>query len=196
MARVSHTRLEATLAQIEPRFAQVGSYDELAASAFSDAWQLIDIVHRVRELAQQNPAIREREPKTQVFLRSTKSVEDLRHYVQHFRSGIGELPAVSSPIFGFLSWVSALDDQKCFIAWSGTILPATETWSCFYDRVDRRFVQRLLLRAGTHTLDLDQCVSSLEAYEGHLRAHPKSAEHMSAPLAFAYSCKIDRETIA
>lgn len=53
MARIVHARLWQTLASIEPRFQATGTFEAEIASAFSDASALVDIIHRVRDLAEQ-----------------------------------------------------------------------------------------------------------------------------------------------
>lgn len=188
-ARLLRTRLLTNVARIEPQFAQTGAYDQLIAEAFSDAWQLIDLLHRVRELAQQNPIIREREPASQIFLRSTTPVEELRHYIQHFRTGIPNSPDVTSPLFGFLSWVSENDASTCFTLSSGFLLPATSTFSCTYDAVEKRFLQKLLIGAGGYNVDLDFCVSQLSNYESEFRKHSQLDLHLNAALGITYSLK-------
>lgn len=188
-ARLLRLRLLANVARIEPQFAKTGTYDHLVAEVFSDAWQLIDLLHRVRELAQQNPIIREREPASQIFLRSTTPVEELRHYIQHFRTGIPNSPDVSSPLFGFLSWVSENDNSTCFTLSSGFLLPATSTSSCTYDTVEKRFLQKLLIGAGGYNVDLDFCVSQLMNYENEFRKNSQMALHLNTALGITYSFK-------
>src|ERR1051325_9278294 len=88
MARLVVERLEETLEEI----ARLHSKDEYTenqiTSSLLDAWTLIDICHRVRELIQQTPGLPQKLPDIQIFLRVTEPIETLRHYVQHLRSGI------------------------------------------------------------------------------------------------------------
>jgi hypothetical protein len=83
MANLVFDRLKETLNEI----AQCHSKDEYTekqiSSVLLDAWTLIDICHRVRELVQQMPRLTRKPPSFQVFLRETECIESLRHYVCH-----------------------------------------------------------------------------------------------------------------
>jgi hypothetical protein len=195
IARVAHGRLIASLASIEPIYVDTGSYDESIASAFSDAWTLVDQLHRSREIIQQCRVISKRHTATQMFLRSTSRVEDLRNHVQHFRSGISRLPAISSPIFGCLAWVSEVEPKRCYAIWSGSLLAGVQTHGCTYDQVEQKFVQRLLLVAGNQDLDLGDSVDSLFSYAEKLPAIILDhAAVLSAPLGLAYSFHVRRDS--
>lgn len=50
MARLVHSRLWQTLTSIEPRFQAPGTFDSEIASAYSDAWTLVD-ARAIRYLA-------------------------------------------------------------------------------------------------------------------------------------------------
>src|SRR5688572_10256912 len=75
IARQTHGRLWATLAEIEPQYVATGSYDDLIASVFSDAWSLVDVLHRVREVAVQATIIPKKNPATQIFVRKAEPAE-------------------------------------------------------------------------------------------------------------------------
>jgi len=136
MARLVHTRLWKTLALIEPRFQATGTFDSEIASAYSDAWALVDILHRVRDLSEQTHLLSAKDPPVQVFIRTTEPVKALRNHVQHFRSGIRHLPAKSEPLFGTLTWVSSENSQRCFSILSGSLAADLNSAGSVYDRHD------------------------------------------------------------
>jgi hypothetical protein len=73
-----------------------------AALAIADTWSIVDSTHRVRLLAQRMPYSRLLRPEFEPFERSTRAVEELRHYVQHLDEKISSLPENSTPVWGRL----------------------------------------------------------------------------------------------
>ncbi len=63
-----------------------------------DAWSLIDVCHRIRRLIFQISGLPHNTAALQIFSRATRQVETLRHYVQHFASGIQSIPRNSYPM--------------------------------------------------------------------------------------------------
>jgi hypothetical protein len=85
---ISATRLAHTLNHLSHPKKPGEDLGELISVATIDAWSIIDAVHRLRELLEQMPGMKKNTPERQLFLRRTASVEDLRHYFQHFRTEI------------------------------------------------------------------------------------------------------------
>jgi hypothetical protein len=128
----------------------------------------VDVLHRVRDVAEQSRLVSLREAPAQIFLRKTKAAEKLRHHFQHFRSGIQKLPDATDPLFGTLSWVSTTNPQQCFSLMSGTAHTGVQSYGCTYDMVDRVYCQRLLLAAGSAGMDVDLGFTALQEFERHL----------------------------
>ncbi|BAN68745.1 hypothetical protein [endosymbiont of unidentified scaly snail isolate Monju] len=120
----------------------------------SDAWSMIDSAHRIRELIQQAPKLKKNSSEIQVFIRTTKEVEDLRHYVQHLRKGIYSLPEQSTPIWGVLSWVSSTEEKTSFTIISGTPRKDVSVYSCAYDTLNNKFAQKLILSVNNQRVDM------------------------------------------
>src|SRR3990170_1900754 len=73
-------RLETTLERIATR-PEGHPAGALIVEATADAWLLVDSLHRLRELVQQCPGLRQNESEVQLLLRGTSVVEGLRNYV-------------------------------------------------------------------------------------------------------------------
>jgi hypothetical protein len=82
MASLVSRRIRETLDEIASNYPD-NYTEEQITSGLLDAWTLVDICHRVRELVQQTPKLSQNQPGIQIFLRGTGQVENLRHYVQH-----------------------------------------------------------------------------------------------------------------
>jgi len=154
MANLAARRITATLDVLISKRKAAESYEDEITSALLDAWSLVDMCHRARELIRQIPGMSGKSPEVQTFLRATSQIEELRHYVQHFRSEIPNIPLLSNPLWGALSWVDAHDESTCYTIFSGNLVPGVQAPSLTYDTHEKRFVARLVLTAGGTTIDL------------------------------------------
>src|SRR5580700_2629719 len=153
MANLVSDRLKETLNEI----AQCHSKDEYTekqiSSVLLDAWTLIDICHRVRELVQQMPRLERKPPGFRVFLRETECIENLRHYVQHFGSGIRKIPFQSNPLWGVLSWPTK-DKTTSYTIFSGNLAPGVSGPSLVLDTHKRQFADEINLHANGVSVNL------------------------------------------
>ena len=141
-----------------------GGVSARIVEAMSDAWLIVDSVHRLRELIRQCPGIKQREPEVQLFLRGSARAEELRHYVQHLRTEIGSFISHRRPLWGTLSWSSVSPEG---LPETHTIVPGTYydgLWatSGTFDRERGRFVERVVLAAGPAQLDLADVAEAVE----------------------------------
>jgi len=60
--------------------------------AILDAWPLIDVCHRIRQLILHIFGLRHKTAALQIFVRATEQIDVLRHHVQHLASGIQSIP--------------------------------------------------------------------------------------------------------
>src|SRR4030095_5194899 len=118
MAALAARRLRTTLDEVAVRQASTQQAEDQVVAALLDAWALIDMCHRARELVQKLP---QKLPGLQVFLRSTSHVEWLRHYVQHFHTGIPKIPSSWTPLWGALSWVPTHEPSTCYTIFTGNL---------------------------------------------------------------------------
>jgi len=68
-----------------------------------DAWSFVDVAKRLRSVIVNTPGL-VHGPAYEVFLRGTKSLVDLRHYVQHLEDETANVAQSGRPIWGSFSW--------------------------------------------------------------------------------------------
>jgi hypothetical protein len=156
LLRREAAELEALRARLRPD----GRDDLLHAVA--TVWQIVDTVHRVRELAQATPGMSQREPFVRAFLVATTVAESSRHYVQHLRQELAE-PNHNFPVWGSLSWVSIADPAMTFTAVTGAVPAGTEIGGAVYDRLEQRWVSRVSLSIRGAVFNVDPIVEATMA---------------------------------
>lgn len=80
--------------------------DALTVSAISDAWAIIDSVHRLCGLLRQMRGVKQNTPELNLLYRQAEKVEALRNTVQHLNNEIDDLIRKNLPVWGTLSWVA------------------------------------------------------------------------------------------
>ncbi len=136
MADVACERLYATLHKIAPGDRDLGDRDKTFASAMQDAWSIVDSINRLRTLLARVPGMKQNYAPRQVFLRQTKSIEDLRHNIQHVDTEIDALMTSKQPIWGILAW--AIVDPAMRKAYSCILVAATQLNARSYNVPDIR----------------------------------------------------------
>lgn len=151
------TRLAATILDLTKERPSHEAMADQIALAISDAWMLVDSAHRLRELVSQVPRLRKSLVEVQLFMRRLAPTEELRHHFQHFRTGIDAYADSGAPLWGTLSW--AYVDQETGAPSNFTIAPGTffdgaAIPMCTFDRLEWKYVERVLLQVGSRKLDL------------------------------------------
>jgi hypothetical protein len=82
-------------------------------------WSFVDVVHRIREIAQSIPGLSNRTHELVSFLADTAVAEDCRHYIQHLRSELLRKDTPPFPVWGSLAWVDPKDATSSYIAVMG-----------------------------------------------------------------------------
>jgi len=154
MLKLVSARMTATLSEVVKCREKGQSTEEPITSALLDAWTIVDMTHRIRELLQQMPGLSLKRPEVQIYLRATSRAEELRHHVQHFRSGIPSLPSDSAPLWGSLSWVLPSDPTTCYTLLTGNFLDGTASHNITYDLHRGMYVCSVYLHAGALTVSL------------------------------------------
>jgi hypothetical protein len=164
------------------------------AAATADAWMIVDAVHRLRELVQQTPKLKQKEPAIQLLLRETKTIEELRHYVQHLRSGIDDSVLRKLPAWGTLSWgeFDAERNAICHILFPGTAYPEMKGTGVVLDTQEHVFLQGLALAAGKHEVDLEAVMKRLtvfaawycEWFNNTYNSEPRNSADIHAKIIF------------
>jgi hypothetical protein len=130
---------------------------EQIAAAMSDAWTMVDAIHRLRELLSQVPGLKKKQPELQLFLQRTSTVEGLRHFYQHFRTEIDTFVGVGMPLWGSLSWIHTdltSGENSIFTIVPGTYFEGATVCTCRVDHVANKYMERLALHAGATFIDL------------------------------------------
>jgi hypothetical protein len=109
---VAFHRIIRTIKRIATLEAGSAAMQEAITEVMADAWLMIDAVHRLRELVQQLPGLKQKEPAVQAFYRATEEVKEFRNYVQHLSSGIEAFVEEKMPLWGVLSWTGVNDDGQ------------------------------------------------------------------------------------
>ena len=173
-------RLSQTLEKIASGQVQKDHLRAHIIESVSNAWVIIDSGHRLRELVQQLPGLKQKQPDVQLFIRKTSDIEDLRHYYQHFRTEIDSFVKKCMPLWGSIAWSCFHPETKA--PETHTIIPGTffhkvSAPSCVFDREEMKFVDRISLHAGPKSVDLadihDTVISFVEWFS---QSYPKAWE--------------------
>jgi len=150
-------RLARTLHTIGQRDDNADPLAPQIVEATTDAWSVIDITHRLRELLQQAPKLKKNDPQLQLFLRRSGSVEELRHYFQHCRTEIHSFAERGMPLWGTLSWIFGGDSSELpanHLIVPGTFFDDCRAMGCTFDFQEHRYTERVVLHAGPKRIDL------------------------------------------
>jgi hypothetical protein len=161
MANLVSRRIRETLDEITRNYPD-NYTEEQITSGLLDAWTLVDICYRVRELIQQTPRLSQNLPGIQIFLRGTEQVENLRHYVQHLRSGIPNIPVQSNPLWGVLSWTPTDDKTVCYTIFSGNFVGGVYGNTLTLDTHNLKFTAEMKLTADGIEIDLNAILEQLK----------------------------------
>lgn len=154
---LASTRLSHTLEDLSFIDQNPVELNSRIASAISDAWTMIDSTHRLRELFQQIPGLRRKEPKLQLFMRRTAITEDLRNFFQHFRNEIDAFVDHSMPLWGAISWIytdKKTGEEQNFSIMPGTFFLGASVFSCDFNLREKRFNERTRFQVGPKKVDL------------------------------------------
>lgn len=196
MFDIASERFAATVQRLTDKQHEAGALARSIAEAFADAWLLVDVVHRLRELVQQLPGLKQKQPAVQLFLRRTAPIENLRHFVQHLRTGIHTHVQTGQPLWGTLSWTRnnpiTGDPENITIA-PGTFFDGAIVPMCTFDTLEFRFVQRVKLQVGTLAVDLavidDQVTEFGSWYTEWFRAAFPNGPHHGADFRTCFVVK-------
>ena len=141
--------------------------------AMVDVWGLVDCFYRLRQLLSAARGIKKNQPWYQIFFRKLSSVEDFRHFLQHYDKEIPSLEESSKPIAGHLCWVNASSRERVAVSVivpgrvkPGKIDMVNPMGKTQYENVDHItfFLADLRLDLSDLYRDLRQFVVGLEGY--------------------------------
>lgn len=157
---LSFEMLEYVHSELHKTCSQLTSQRNALAIAFLQCWSFVDIVHRIRELAQAVPGLGAKNPELRAFLDAASIAEPFRHYIQHLRRELSKSPGYGSPVWGSLSWVDAANARLIHTALAGAHIRKTQYKSCVFDFQNREWVSKVALgiivaKEGVLTLNFD-----------------------------------------
>jgi hypothetical protein len=161
MANLVSRRIRETLDEIARNHPDKYTEEQIT-SGLLDAWTLVDICYRVRELVQQTPKLSQNLTGIQIFLRGTEQIENLRHYVQHLRSGIPNIPIQSNPLWGVLSWTPTDNITVCYTIFSGNLVGGVYGNTLTLDTHNLQFTAEMKLLANGIEIDLNSILEQLK----------------------------------
>ena len=123
--------------------------------ALSACWGFIDVLHRIREIAQSVPSLSVKHQEMRAFLSSTSLAENYRHYIQHLRNEITNDPPNTFPVWGALSWVDKDNSKRSNIAIFGSQIEDTHYSVCVYDTANKKWVSKVCLGVGNRSFNFD-----------------------------------------
>jgi hypothetical protein len=143
---------------------QINNNQENIAKALSQSWSIIDMTHRVREIAQSVPGLNKKDEKLLAFLGNTKAIEQCRHYIQHLRGELTKLTPNPYPVWGSLAWVDPNDVENSYIAIIGASNKGVSYSGCVYDRVKKKWVSKVTLGVETLSINFDPLYREVEKF--------------------------------
>lgn len=148
MAKLAAQRMTDTLDEVAARHRNDQHSEDCVMSALLDAWSVIDMCHRVRELIDQLPQFPRKKPWVKRFLTQSAKVEELRHHIQHLRRTVNDSEQSLDPVWGSLSWIPTDEPEACYMIFSGNLLEGHSASSISYDTHEARYTARVQLSAG------------------------------------------------
>jgi hypothetical protein len=167
MAEFQIGEIDQLLPVLEETESITGEYETTTVRLALNIWGIIDVGHRIRELIQQLPGLKKNTPEIQIFLRATEAVEDLRHYIQHLRTGIHTLPEKSAPLWGVISWVSEKQQNTSFTVLTG-LAPDISVHSCSYDTCKKEYAQKLILSVNDKTVEIRKLKKQIDELKTYI----------------------------
>ena len=100
-------------------------------ATYFDAWSMVSVTERVRNLTAKLPGLRQKDPEVQSFMKKTAAVKDVRNFIEHSEGDITEIVQSNLPYWGTLNWVWTIDDHhyrlyslRCGVVREQEIVPA------------------------------------------------------------------------
>ena len=113
--KLTYDRLVGTLGGQNPELKAVDPPD----AAVLDAWVIVDLAERLREVLERTPGLKENETLSRFSKYLRDSVKALRDHVQHLEEKAAGIAPTGFPIWGSISWAHVLSGKeievRCYI---------------------------------------------------------------------------------
>jgi hypothetical protein len=132
--------------------------------ATTDAWSIIDSINRLRRFLAMMPRIRRKSPEIRLFDQATRSVKQLRNYVQHMDEQVMDTIAAGLPLWGVLTWRTKdgpeENRQNVVAVVAGTFYPGAKVALAPLGPPCLVSVGSVILSVGKESADLRKAVGS------------------------------------
>ncbi len=143
--------------------------------ALWQCWSFIDVVNRIREIAQALPGLSNRNHDLVAFLESTRLTEDYRHYIQHLRTELSKKDPNPFPVWGSLSWEDPEDPACSYVVFIGARIGQTSYTGSVFDLVERKWVSRVSLGIAGKTFNFDPAYNACTQFRDFIMPWALSA---------------------
>lgn len=127
-------------------------------------WSFIDVVHRIREVAQALPGLSKKDRELVTFLDATKLAEEFRHYLQHLRSELSKRDVNPFPVWGSLAWVDPVNSASSYVIVIGAQISDTRYTGCVFDTVEGKWVSKVCLGVGGKSFNFDPIYEACQRF--------------------------------
>ena len=141
---------------------------EALIPAIWQCWSFVDVLHRIREIAQAMPGLSKKDKELTAFLEATKLAEEYRHYIQHLRSELSKPNINPFPVWGSLSWVDPKDISKTYLVIFGAQIDGTSYSGCVYDTVERKWVSKVCLGVMDKSFNFDPIFEACTRFQVYI----------------------------
>jgi hypothetical protein len=87
------------------------SQRDLFVDALIGAWGMVDALHRLGRLLCHTPGLKHG-PAVTSLLKTLDAAEAFRHEAQHLDEHIGQIAETAMPVWGYLTWATAVDENR------------------------------------------------------------------------------------
>lgn len=142
--------------------------EEFIIPAIWQCWSFVDVLHRIREIAQAMPGLSNKDKELVAFLEATKLAEEYRHYIQHLRSELSKTEINPFPVWGSLSWVDSRDTSKAHLVMIGAQTSGTSYSGCVFDAVEQKYVSKVCLGIGNKSFNFDPIFEACTLFHNYI----------------------------
>jgi hypothetical protein len=118
-------------------------------------WSFVDVVHRIREIAQALPGLSKKNKELVAFLDATSLAEEFRHYIQHLRSELSKKDVNPFPVWGSLAWIDPDNPACSYLVVIGARISGTSYTGCVFDTVQGKWVSKVCLGVAGKSFNFD-----------------------------------------
>jgi hypothetical protein len=118
-------------------------------------WSFVDVVHRIREVAQALPGLSKKDKELVAFLDAPALAEEFRHSIQHLRSELSKKDVNPFPVWGSLAWVDPTNPARSYLVVIGARINGTSYTGCVFDMVERKWVSKVCLGVSGKSFNFD-----------------------------------------